>query len=504
MTSPAAGLGALDLAILLAYFAVISAIALRSGHEGGSVRDFLVGERSIPWWAAMLSIIGTEVSALTFVGTPAYAYGPTGTYAYLMGSVGMVLARIAVGTWFVPAFYRSGVVSIYEFLELRFGPATRNMGVLCFLLTRCAMSGVRLYAGSIVVAFALGIDYRWAIVITAALAAVYTMAGGIHAVVWTEVLQVIVMVGGALSAALILYASLPHGWQSVLEATAGTHKFSVLDTTFSLTDATHEFSIYNALIGLTFFNLAVFGTDYDMAQRMLTASDEKRSARAVITSAVADLPLVALFLTIGVLLLAHYQAHPDPTLPAKAKEIFPHFIITRMPAGLRGLVVAGVLSVALSSFQSALNALAASFTVDVYRRHLRPAADEQHYIGVTRAATVGFALVLTGVAFGSAQIDNLLVFGLEIPSYTYPALLGVFLVGLFSDRGSERSCVAAIVVTAAFVLVGCHLSWHVAWTWNALFGALCSVVIAILGQGRGRLVTSDPSEITASGSAQAV
>lgn len=468
-----------DTLLLLAYFALVSWIAWRSCRESRTARSFLIGEREIPWWAAMLSIIGTEMSALTFVGVPAFAYGAGGNYTYLVGAVGMVVARIIVSRWFVPAYYRYNVVSIYELLERRFGAWTRSGAVLVFLFTRVAMSGVRLYAGSIVVQVALGIPWQAAILCTAALGLVYTILGGIRSVIWTEVLQVVVMFGGAVAAAALLFFSLPDGWNSVAQATQGLDKFRLLDTRFNMCAADQEFTVWAALLGLTMFNLSVFGTDYDMVQRMLTTRDAARSARAVITSALADVPINALFLTIGVLLFSYYHFFPDLALPSKAKDVFPHFIMTRIPHGLVGLVVAGLLSVALSSYQSALNALAASFTVDVYRRHLVTTAPEEHYVKVSRTATVGFAVLLVAVAFWASDVERILILGLEIPSYTYCALLGVFLTGILTRRGSDLSCTLAMVLTVPFVFFVCHRYLGVAWTWNALLGTLFSLAICL-------------------------
>ena len=242
-------LSLLDSALLLGYFALVSWIAWRSSREARTARSFLIGEREIPWWAAMLSIIGTEMSALTFVGVPAFAYATTGNYTYLVGAVGMVLARIIVSRWFVPAYYRYNVVSIYELLERRFGPWTRAGAVLIFLFTRVAMSGVRLYAGSIVVQVALGIPWQAAIVATAALGLVYTVLGGIRSVIWTEVLQVGVMFGGALAAAAILFLSLPEGWTSVAQATEGLDKFRLLDFRLDLYDPQQEFTVWGGPAG---------------------------------------------------------------------------------------------------------------------------------------------------------------------------------------------------------------------------------------------------------------
>jgi SSS family transporter len=478
-------LSPIDLGVIALYFVAISAIAWQSrAPRDDSSRDFMLGERRIPWWAAMLSIIGTELSALTFVGVPAHAFSKSGNYTYLMAGVGMILARIIVSKFFVPAYYKHNVISIYELLEHRFGPMTRSMAVAIFMFTRVAMSGVRLYAGSIVLEQALGLSWQWAIALTTLVGMVYTIVGGIKSVIWTEVMQVCVMFGGACVAAVVLFMALPDGWHSVTTATAGLGKFQVFDFRFSMFDDSQEFTVWACLIGMTFFNLSIMGTDYDMVQRMLTTKDEEKSARAVVTSALADIPLSTLFLTIGVLLYTYYLNFPDPSLPAEngkvlAKDVFPYFIVTRIPHVFAGLVVAGILSVALSSFQSALNALSTSFTVDVYRRFIGRDLEDSRYVAVTRVATAGFAALLMGVAFWSSSAHDILILGLEIPSYTYCALLGVFLVGIFSGRGTDRSCTLAMIYTVPFVLFVCHLWIGFAWTWNAMFGTLFSMALAV-------------------------
>lgn len=491
-------LSPLDAAVIAVYFIVISSIAWHSrAPRDESSRDFMLGERKVPWWAAAMSIVGTEMSALTFVGVPGYAYVRTGKFSYLMGSVGMIVARIIVSRWFVPAYYRYNIISIYELLQKRFGPLTRNAAVAIFMFTRVAMSGVRLYAGSLVVEAALGISWQWAIVLTTFVGMIYTVVGGIKSVIWTEVLQVCVMFCGAFSAIYIIYQSLPAGWHSVAAATAGQGRFQIFDTRLDIFDPTQEFTVWAALIGMTFFNLSVFGTDYDMAQRMLTTKDAKRSARAVITSALADLPIQILFLSIGVLLYTFYHSVGEAGLPLKdgavdADRVFTHFIVSYIPAGVRGLVMAGILSVALSSFQSALNALSTSFTVDVFKRYDSNERADGYYVTVTRMATVGFAALLMVVAFCSQRVDGLLMLGLKIPSYTYCALLGVFLVAIFSGRGSDRSCFAAMLLTTPFVLLGCHFWLGIAWTWNALFGTLFSVAVAVAFGGRSQWMEALP------------
>jgi SSS family solute:Na+ symporter len=466
---------ALDLLVLGVYFAALAGIGWWVGHgkRGDSERDLLVGDRQIPWWAVLLSVLGSEISALTFVGVPAFAY--TGNWTYLQVTLGAIGGRYLVGRFFVPAFYRHNVVSIYEFLLRRYGPWTRNAAVLVFLFARVLMSGVRLGAGAVIVHLALGIPTNTAIVVVALVGLVFCAVGGVKAVVWTEVLQVSVMLIGAFSALLVLAwgtrgMSLPPGATQVVDLTW---------------DPGLEFTLWAALLGTTLTNAAIFGTDYDMVQRMLTAKNSQQSGRAVIGSALAEIPIISLFLGIGSLLRLFYQAHPDPHLPTSAKQIFGYFIITQLPAGLCGLLIAAVISVLLSSYESALASLAGSFVVDLYRP-FRPDREPGHYLWATRLATFGFASLLLVVAVVSGDVEEILKLGLEIGTYFYGALLAVF--GLALIRSEERPAgwdrwTALVAMPAAIALVlAVKVRGGLAFPWYVSLGAAAATVLILLPQ----------------------
>lgn len=465
---------ALDLLVLAVYFAALAGIGWWVGHGGkdDSERDLLVGDRQIPWWAVLLSVLGSEISALTFVGVPAFAY--TGNWTYLQVTLGAIGGRYLVGRYFVPAFYRHNVVSIYEFLLRRYGPWTRNVAVLVFLFARVLMSGVRLGAGALIVHLALGIPVNTALVLVALVGLIFCAVGGVKAVVWTEVLQVSVMLIGAFSALLVLFlgtrgVALPPGAMQVVDLSW---------------DPSLEFTLWAALLGTTLTNAAIFGTDYDMVQRMLTAKNSQQSGRAVIGSALAEVPIISLFLGIGTLLRLFYQAHPDPNLPTSAKQVFGYFIITQLPAGLCGLLIAAVISVLLSSYESALASLAGSFVVDLYRP-FRPNHEPGHYLWVTRLATAGFALLLLMVAMVSGGVEEILKLGLEIGTYFYGALLAVF--GLALMQSEERPAgpdvwTALVAMPVAIgVVVAVKLHGGLAFPWNVPLGALTAGLLIWLG-----------------------
>ncbi len=464
----------LDLLVLALYFVALAGIGWWVGHGGkdDSERDLLVGDRQIPWWAVLLSVLGSEISALTFVGVPAFAY--TGNWTYLQVTLGAIGGRYLVGRYFVPAFYRHNVISIYEFLLRRYGPWTRNVAVLVFLFARVLMSGVRLGAGALIVHLALGIPVNTAIFLVAAIGVVFCAVGGVKAVVWTEVLQVSVMLVGALSALLVLLL----GTQG---ATAPAGAMQVVDTSW---DASKEFTLWAALLGTTLTNAAIFGTDYDMVQRMLTAKNSQQSGRAVIGSALAEIPIISLFLGIGTLLRLFYQLHPDPNLPASGKQVFGYFIVTQLPAGLCGLLIAAVISVLLSSYESALASLAGSFVVDLYRP-LVPEREPGHYLWVTRLATVGFATLLMIVAIISGGVEEILKLGLEIGTYFYGALLAVFGLALMRSEarmaGRDRWTALVAMPVAILVVLGVKMHGGLAFPWYVSLGAATAGLLIWLG-----------------------
>lgn len=462
----------LDRLVLVLYFVALLAIGWKQRNRSHSEREMLVGDGRIPWWAVLLSVLGTEISALTFVGVPALAY--SGNWTYLQVTLGAIGGRFLVGRYFVPAFFRHQVVSIYEFLHTRYGPWTRNMAVAIFLTTRVLMSGVRLYAGSLVLQIALGISVFQAVPVLAVLGLIFSALGGVRSVVWTEVLQVFVMFAGALCACGVLFFSLPEGaWSQLPQGSTQIWDFRLQPEL--------EFTFWAALLGTTLTNTAIFGTDYDMVQRMLTAKDSGQSRKAVIGSGLAEVPIALLFLTIGSLLRLYYQAHPDPHLPSEAKHVFGYFIVTQMPPVLCGLLVAAVISVVLSTYESALTALAGSFVIDFYKPLAGDRASHPHLLTVTRGATGLFAGLLCLVAFQSRNIGEILKFGLEVGTYTYGALLAAFGVALIRPEqgkaGSDRW--TALVAMPASVLLVVWIKSHtaLAFPWFVGLGASLTALL---------------------------
>src|SRR3954469_1450479 len=448
---------AIDSAVLLLYFFVIITIGLRMGRKEESLHDFALGGRRIPWWAILASIVAAETSAGTFFGTPGEGFALR-NYTYVQLAFGTILARILVSYIFIKPYYDYKVFSIYEYLTARFGVATKNAASAVFMITRLLASGARLYVAAIALALAYEmirgvrpgqqetlLIYIGATVAMVILTAIYTTIGGIKAVVWTDFIQASIMMGSALVAVGLLYSAIPGGWSEVIQRHGGFQMSDFITT--GLDPAKHgwekikgmfevEYTIFAGLIGSTFITMSTHGTDQDMVQRMLTAPDIRRSRRSLVLSGLADIPIVLTFLTIGLLLWAYYQAHPDPTLPKTPNETFCHFILYQMPVGLRGLLIAGIFATAMGSLSTAINALATSFTRDWYQTYINPNAGQQQSLRAVRRATVAFSILMIIVASTTSYLVivhpkvRIIPIVLGIFGYTYGSLLGVFFAGM--------------------------------------------------------------------------
>lgn len=524
----------LDLTIIVAYFVGIVSIGLWAGRKETSLEDYALGNRRIPWWAVLASILAAETSAATFLGAPAEGYR-TRNVLYVQLTLGTILARILIAWVFIKPYYRLNVYTVYEFLEKRFGEVTRNIGCATFLLTRVLASGVRLYIASVILVVAWKhfsgqsptLDqYVIAIAIMAAVTAFYTVLGGIKAVIWTDLVQAVIMFGGAVVAVVTILGLIPGGWDGIRQ---GTHQFADFQVFATGWDSTkkgladtlaelfqQEYTLWAALFGATFLTMATHGTDQDMVQRMLTASDYKRSRLSLVLSGIADIPIALVFVVIGIFLYAFFQCAPDPQLPEAHNEIFAYFIIKYMPRGIRGLLIAGVFSSAMGSFSAALNALATSFVRDLYTPYFRKHATADHYVCAARWATVFFALLLTAVAsVASYQVlhhpeKTIIPMALGIIGYTYGPLLGVFLVGMLTrSRGNCRGNMIAMAAgfvtvlvlsgTADTVLAFLELPLleapKIAFTWYILFGSIVTFCVGSCFQSRPRLMPAEGASV---------
>lgn len=471
-----------DAIVLAAYFAVIVTIGLRAGRGSNSLQEFTLGGHKIPWWAVLASIIAAETSAATFLGAPAEGF-KTRSFAYAQLAIGTVIARFIIAFLFIAPYYRHKVQSIYEFLNLRFGPRTRNMASVIFLVTRVLGIGVRLYLGGVIIVVVwrhlfpgvpvtLG-TYFWGILFTTVVTTIYTAVGGIKAVVWTDLIQACLMIGAIFFAIGAIFIAIPGGMETVRASLAANPGAGMFQTGWDSAKPFGEalkgmletpYTIFAAIIGSTFFTMATHGTDQDMVQRLLTAENQAKAKRSLIVSGFADIPIVLGFLAIGLLLAVHYETDPDPSLPVSANEVFAYYIVNEMPVVIRGLIVAGVFATMMGSTSAALNALATSFVKDFYLpcSGARDVSDRRS-VAVARTATVVFGALMVGVATAAAYAVlqtniTIIPLALGILGYSYGSLLAVFLLGMLTEkRGCDRANVWAMLAGIVAVLVFCKV-----------------------------------------------
>jgi solute:Na+ symporter, SSS family len=463
------GLDKLDLAIIVLYLVGITLFGLRFRKRHRSLRDYFLAGRDIPWWAIALSIVAAETSTLTIISIPGLAYDTNLTFLQVV--MGYMVGRVVIIFVLLPHYFRGDLYTAYELIERRFGRGLRSLTAGLFLLTRAAAEGVRVYAVSIVVSIALGTDEVASIAIITLLTLIYTFEGGLAAVIWTDVVQTAIYVGGTLVGLATILHLVPGGWSAIHAAAANAGKLQVFDfrPNFWL-----PYTFWAGVIGGTAFITASHGTDQLIVQRLLAARGQKQSAVALLSSGVAILFQFALFLMVGVMLWAYYRV-PSGTF-GKSDRIYPTFIVTRMPHGISGLLIAAVLAAAMSNLSAALNSLSSSSIMDFYVR-LRPHADERTKMRLSRLATFCWAMVLFGLAvLALHKVGRVVEVGLQIASVAYGALLGVFLLGVLTRRANQRGAMVGMLFGFS---VGLYLwLWtHVPWTWWVMIGTAVTFAV---------------------------
>jgi solute:Na+ symporter, SSS family len=533
--------------IILFYFVLITAIGLYMGRREDSLSDFALGGRRVPWWAVMASIIAAETSAATFLGAPGEGYTKK-SLAYVQLVLGLIIGRVIVGHVFLKPYFTYKVYTVYDYLGIRFGPRTKGYVSALFLFMRTLASGTRLFIPSLVMVLAYRMfvaggqvhfdqqpvtsvwPYIVAIVLLTIVTCLYTAIGGIKAVIWTDVIQACLMFGGALVAVGTLLnhvgglgevvRAVPqltthegyflHGFEAsvIAEWQARHHLLAMTAWEYVKLILASDYTLFSALIGATLGNMAAFGTDQDMVQRMLTAETHKKARRSLITAAFMDLPIASAFVFIGILLFVYYQQ--DSTYrPAATADVFGSYILNVMPVGIRGLVLAGIFATAMGSFSAALNALATGATNDWYLRWVR-GRSEAHYVKAARWFTVLFAalMIVIAGAFAYAKVTHpdlrIIPVVLGIAGFILGPMLGVFLIGMFTERrGSDGGNLIAItagllatvfvgkldvmIVNGVAPLLGFAATFEhpaaipeVSFTWWAMIGALVVFGVGVL------------------------
>jgi SSS family transporter len=494
VTLAASTLGALDWAVIGGYLALllVSGLWLARREPSGTDEYFLAGRR-MPAWAVSFSIIATTLSVATFIGAPESSF--KGNLSYLTTNIGSILAVLVVAAFFIPVFYRSNVSTVYELLEQRYGVGAKRAASAAFMVGRLFASGARVYIAAIPLAMVMFGEKQaeqpaylmGAIGVLTVAAVLYTLIGGIASVIWTDVLQTVVLVGAVVAGAAVLLHRIPLSIPEIYHALAetkgvdGSCKIDLFRAGFDVRrpglgfEPERTYTLLTAVFGFSLINMAAYGTDHDLAQRMLTCKSALKGSRSAIGGILLNLPIVALFMAVGLLLWVFYKrpdlmGRPSPEYPIFGDRVFLTFILHELPPGLSGLMVAGLFAAGLGSLNSAINAMGATTIKDFYVQ-ARPGRDERHYLMAGRWAVAGWGVAMAVFAsfcifWRQSSGETLIDFALNVMTFAYAGLLAVFVAAIFTKRGSTASAIAALIV--GFVVIG--LLQPAVWaTWTGWF-----------------------------------
>jgi len=468
-----------DLAIIVVYLAGITWFGARFRHSQRSLKDYFLGGRTAPWWAIALSIVSAETSTLTIIGTPSLSFN--GNFGFLQVVLGYLLARIVISTLFLPAYFRGEMFTAYELMRVRFGERIRKLTAGTFLVLRTLAEGVRVFAISIVISIVLGTGEMTSIVVILILTLIYTYEGGMTAVIWTDVLQMILYVAGAIVSLIAVLGQIEGGWRHVVEFAGPLGHFQIFDFRASLDMQffSRPYSFWGGVIGGCFLTTASHGTEQLIVQRLLAARSEQQSRLALLTSWGVIFVQFTLFLVVGVCLFTLYADHGWKA-PEVTDSIYPRFIWEQLPVGVAGLVIAAILAAAMSNLSAALNALASTTVMDFLRPVLGTRdGDEALWLRRARWATVAWGGILLGVALLARHWGGVLEAGLGIASIIYGSLLGVFLLGLLTRRVGEAGAMCGMAAGLA-VMLYVRFFTQIHWTWYVLIGTSVTFLTGVI------------------------
>jgi SSS family solute:Na+ symporter len=512
----------LDLVIIFGYLIGITAFGIWYAGKQETTEDYFVGDRSVPWWAIAMSIVATETSTITFISVPGYAFARGGNFQFLQLVLGYMLGRIVISIVFIPMYFRGELQTVYQLLGERFGGKVKLLASGLFVIMRNIADGIRLLLTAIVLAavytaFQPGTDPALvivgSIVLLGLVMIIFTFYGGMEAVIWIEVVQLVIYIGGAIAAAVVLIQNIDGGVSGAIAIGQQFDKFDVFDFTF---DLAKTYTFWGGLLGGCFLTMSTHGTDQFLVQRYLCTDKSRAAITALMTSGVVVLAQFIGFLFVGVLLFAFYAAFNDPLYNdfagACAKlypeqvarcfsdanyaasvttsypftggdKVFPNFITQRMPTGLSGLVVAAIFAAALSS---SLNSIAATAVNDIYKPFAKDKSDK-HLMRIAGILTivVGIVQILIAVVLKDVN-SSALGLALAVASLINGPILGVFLVGAFLKRAKEVHALAGMIVSIlvmTYILLAANkivAGPVIAWPWYALIGSMVTLIVAFV------------------------
>jgi len=466
--------------VVVAYLAAITIFGARFRHRQKTLRDFFLGGRRLPWWAISFAIVTAETSILTIISTPGIAYHSN--LGFLQLVLGYLVGRVVVSFALIPRYFAGEMFTAYQLIEQRFGRVLKVFTGALFLTTRALAEGVRVFAIAIVIGVIFKSGVFTSLLIVTALTLFYTFEGGLTAVIWTEVIQLLIyLTGTAVALALALHA-IPGGWAEVARlAQAEGNKLAVFNFHFNW----HEpYLFWSGLVGGAFLNTASHGTDQLIVQLLLAARKRRESQAALLSSGLVILLQFTLFLVVGVALFAFYNHFPPAHPFARPDQIFPAFVATQLPRGLAGLLIAAIIAAGMANLSAAFNSLASSSVMDFYKPFVHPNASEEHYLAVSRGMVLFWGGVLVAIALVVQHLQrSALELALTVASVPYGSMLGIFLLGIITKRANGRGALTgALVALVVMILVVAYSS--LAWTWYVAVGTVVTFTVGWLASWR--------------------
>ncbi|MGI9270258.1 MAG: sodium:solute symporter family transporter [Woeseiaceae bacterium] len=475
-------LGTLNWSILIGYIVLNLALGFILSKNVKTADDFYVGRRTTPWWAIGISVVATYVSALSFLGGPAWSYSES--LAVIAIHLNYPIVVVLVVTLFLPFFFNSGVASIYDYIERRFGAKSRLVISSVFLISQTLTSAAILYATSLVIQFITGIDVKTAIVIVTIIALIYTMMGGITAVIWTDVIQAGVLFVGAFIILFALIDQMPAPFMEVLADLKAQGKTNPLNFSF---DWTAEATIWSGVIAMTLFHVTVYGANQMMVQRTLAAKNIGDAKKSFLLMGYGAFFIYFLFFFLGILFYGYYGGREFDD----GNTIILEFAASYGLPGLMGIIAAAIVAASMSSLDSSFNSLATISTIDFYQKYFRPNESPEHYLKVSRGFTIFWAIIIIvpAIIYSTSEGSVLQTLS-KIGSYFVGAKLSMYGLGFFSKQATEKGLLVGVAF--GFVII-----WYVAtqtdiaWPWYCLIGGAANVVIALAAS---RLIDGPQSE----------
>ena len=450
------GFGTTNWIVMVAYMGVLVGIGVYFSRKNNSAEDFFVAGKRVVWWAAGLSIFSTMLSAITYLSIPAKAYATNWTW-FIFNMTIPIMAPVIIYC-FLPFYRRLGITSIYEYLEMRFSTGLRKLGSASFAIFQLARMGIVILLPALALSSVTGWDVIYCIIAMGVLSTIYTVLGGIEAVIWTDVIQTIVLVGGALVAFFVIVGEVDGGFSAIIETASRQGKFEMVNTDLSFVSGID--TIWVIIIGGIFAQILSYGTDQAVVQRYLTTATEKEAAKAIWTNSALSVPLSVLFFGVGTALFVFFQQQPVNLEPiSKIDQIFPHFILHQMPAGLAGLVIAGVFAAAMSSLDSSMHSIATAFTTDFLSKD----RDSKSLLKLAKRITLilGVLGTVSAIYIASQDSKNLWDTLMGYVGLILGTLGGLFTLAIFTNRtASVHAWTGVIVAAAVLYYVKFHTNAH--------------------------------------------